>query len=123
MDNESLKEWGKILGSLVTLMIGIRWLLSVYFTQSEKLEKLKDTMFNQRLEKLETAFNGFTEKLEDFGKKMLSYDHRIGQVVGTFEENQKAAKRVYEELKGFIASVNARFKEVEYKIGRVIKRD
>lgn len=115
--------WGTILGSIAGILGGIRWLLSVYFKQQEKLEKLKDSLFAKRIDSLDVMVKQLKIMLGEFEVRMKAVEASFGKASLEMEETKAGFGSLLSSLRAFIAKTDRQFEAVEEKFasGRVVK--
>lgn len=110
--------WGTILGSIAGILGGIRWLLSVYFKQQERLEKLKDSMLAQRISELDTTVTHLKEAMQAMEKRMESVESVFNVAAKDLEENRAALGGLTSSLKSFVDESKSRLNALELQLAR-----
>lgn len=111
-----LLSWGDIvaiLGSLASIIGGLRWLLGVYFRQQIKIAAAQKVAFaleakllNQEVEKLKMMIRSHREELDSVGKK-------IELSMKELSNSQSESDRVYASFRDFVVSAKKRFEAIE----------
>lgn len=110
--------WGTILGSIAGILGGIRWLLSVYFKQQERLEKLKDSMLAQRISELDSTVTHLKEAMQAMEKRMESVESVFNVAAKDLEENRAALGGLTSSLKSFVDESKSRLNALELQLAR-----
>lgn len=110
--------WGTILGSIAGILGGIRWLLSVYFKQQERLEKLKDSMLAQRISELDATVTHLKEAMQAMEKRMESVESVFNVAAKDLEENRAALGGLTSSLKSFVDESKSRLNALELQLAR-----
>lgn len=113
--------WTKLLVALGTVIGGLRWLIRVYIVQQKKIEIARQETFNAQIKTLSQECSTLKEQIQNHTQKISEFEERVAITVQAFQQNQKAAEKVYKALTDFINEVNGRLDKLEIRTERIGK--
>lgn len=102
-----------ILGSLASIFVGVRWLLSVYFKQQMKVEATRKENFLLKQGILEEDLREVKIQIRLHREELKAVLLKSDEMIKTFGASRESAEKVYESLKTFVDSTYKRFEKIE----------
>lgn len=102
-----------ILGSLVSIFAGIRWLLGFYFRQQLKLDSARKEAFTAQAELLKLQVQELKDNIRSHRFSLEQFGQQAKEMMETYKDSKEAAEKVYLSLRAFIDSTYKRFEAIE----------
>lgn len=114
--------WVAIFGFLTAAVGGIRWLLSVYYRQSQKIEDLRSTNESLAIQQLNLAVDGLKDSIRMYRADMLRAQEQMVKMQAGIVRNTTDGEAIMKTLAEYIETTMQRMNKMESQIIELSKR-